>query len=256
MSKRTVVKYLRQNNTEAKIVDWSAYAKGRNLSRNRLLLCRHSEVVDHFLLFFDMISREKRVLDIGPGNGLFMLLLRELGFTDIEGLEISQVFLDVLRSKNLVGHIGNIVTGDGLEHLSPPYDVVLMMDVLEHLEDPERALNNARELMANNGLLHLTVPICDSIFDRVLRIKRRISREQQVQKMDETHIHAFSQEVLVKLLERTQFEVREVRRISFLSPLKCNRNSRIFLLLRALLPDKFRGLFLSVLAKPAGRKDV
>ena len=171
-------------------------------------------------------------------------------------MEISQVFLDVLYSKNLVGHIGNIVTGDGLQHLSPPYDVVLMMDVLEHLEDPERALNNAKVLMTHNGLLYLTVPICDSIFDRVLRIKRKISREQQVKKMDETHIHAFSQEAIVKLLERTQFEVREVRRISFLSPLKCNRNSRIFLLLRALLPDKFRGLFLSILAQPADRGDV
>ena len=229
--------------------DWIAYAQKRNLSRNRLLYPWHLELVDDFLRQFERISICKRVLDIGPGNGFFLVLLRELGFTDIEGLEISQVFLDVLRSKNLVGHIGNIVTGDGLEHLSPPYDVVLMMEVLEHLEDPERALNNARELMANNGLLYLTVPLCDSIFERVLRIKRRISRQEQVRRIDETHIHAFSQEDMENILTRAGFAVREVRRLSFRVPRRV-RFSRVFLLLRALLPNRFRGSNISIVAQP------
>ena len=52
---------------------WAAYAKTRNLSRNRLLMARHSELVDHFVGVFGQVDTSKRVLDIGPGNGFFMV---------------------------------------------------------------------------------------------------------------------------------------------------------------------------------------
>lgn len=238
-------------------VDWDLYGKIRNLSRNRLLFPRHLEPVEDFLKLFGSISNDKKVLDIGPGNGFFMVLLRELGFVDVEGFEISPEFLNVLRSKNLTAHLGNIITGDGVERLSPPYDAILMMEVLEHLEEPERALKNARELIDNDGLLYLTVPICDSIFDRFSRVRHGISREEQVFRIDETHIHAFSPQDLVQLLLRTGFEVRKLRRVSFTSPpfVSYRRDSRVFLLLRALMPNSFRGLFLSVKAVPVSIED-
>ena len=238
-------------------IDWSTYANSRNLSRNRLLLAKHLDVLDDFLNVFGQISNNKKVLDIGPANGLFMVLLRELGFTHIEGLEISPVFLNVLHSKNLVAHPGNIAIGDGLEQLSPPYDVVLMMELLEHLEEPEQALKNVRRLIAKGGLLYMTVPICDCIFERISRIKHRITREEQVRRIDETHIHAFSQPELVKMLAGAGFEVMEVRRLSFRAPrrLRCKRFSKVFLLLRALLPNKFRGLCLSITAQPNRKEE-
>lgn len=178
-----------------------------------------------------------------------MVLLRELGFTEVEGLEISPPFLEELRSKNLRAYYGNILSGDGLDQLLAPYDVVLMMEVLEHLEEPEAALRNVRALLADDGLLYLTVPICDSIFERVLRIKRRMSRQEQVRRIDETHIHAFSQEDLENILTRAGFAVREVRRLSFRVPRRL-RFSKVFLLLRALLPNRFRGSNISIVAQP------
>ena len=235
-------------------VDWCMYAEKRNLSRNHLLFTWHSELVDDFLEVFGQISNDKKVLDIGPGNGFFMVLLRELGFTHIEGLEISPVFLDVLRSKNLAAHLGNIAVGDGLERLSRPYDVVLMMELLEHREEPEPTLQNASKTITHGGILYVTIPIYQFIFERISRIKHRISREEQVRRIDETHIHAFSRQELVRLLTRTGFEVLELHRVSFMPPqfVRKNRSSKAFLLLRAMLPNKFRGLCLSVVAKTVG----
>ncbi|MDH3592120.1 MAG: class I SAM-dependent methyltransferase, partial [Planctomycetota bacterium] len=120
--------------------DWNQYAVNRNLSRNRLLLARHAEVVEEFVRFFGKVSNDRKVLDIGPATGLFMTLLRELGFEHVEGLEISPNFAERLRAKNLVVHEGDIVTGSGLDSLSAPYDAVLLMEILEHLEDPPLAL--------------------------------------------------------------------------------------------------------------------
>ena len=171
---------------------WAEYARTRNLSRNRLLLARHAELVDYFLRTFSQVDNNKRVLDIGPANGLFMVLLRELGFDTIDSLEVSPVFRDVLRTKGLKTQEGDIMTGAGLEHLSPPYDVVLLMEVLEHVEHPLQALQHVRQLLANDGFAYITVPLCDCIFDRAQRIVFWKTREDLVKGMDETHLHAFS----------------------------------------------------------------
>lgn len=192
------------------------------------------------------------VLDIGPATGLFMTLLRELGFERVEGLEISPVFRELLRSKNLKVHPGDIISGEGLEQLSPPYDAVVMMEVLEHLENPDQALRNVKKLVAREGIVYLTVPICDCIFERLRRVKSGMSRKEQILKVDETHVQAFTPESFKNLLAREGFELIELKRVSFKPPFLVNYypGKRMFLLMRALLPGIFRGLILTAIAKP------
>lgn len=233
------------------VPNWKEYAHLRNLSRNRLLFARHKEIVDEFLIMFGELSNDKKVLDIGPANGIWMVLLRELGFINLDGLEISPVFLDKLQSKGLTGFLGNITTGEGLLQLSPPYDIILMMEILEHLESPEQALRNAKSLLAKDGLLYLTIPFCGCIFSRLLQLKRRISRAEQIRNIDETHLHAFSKKELRELLKLSGFEIQKLKRVSFNIPkvIRSRFIRRVFLLVRALTPDCFRGMFLVAIAK-------
>ncbi len=242
---------------EKQVPDWNVYASIRNLSRNRLLYAHHSELVDEFVAMFGQMSNDMKVLDVGPGNGFFMTLLRELGFINVDGLEISHTFLEALRHKNLCAYSGNIENGDGLGQLSPPYDMVLMMEILEHIEDPQRAINNAKALLAKNGLLYITVPICDCIFSRLLRLKRRVSRAQQIMNIDPTHIHSFTKHDITNLLTVSGFTIRETRRVSFNLPviLQSRFARRILLLLRSLAPNIFRGMFLTVLAQRDSLRD-
>ena len=231
--------------------DWGAYANQRNLSRNHLLYAHHQELVEDFLLEFGWSPSDKRVLDVGSANGFFMVLLRELGFLDIDGLEVSPVFLDLLRAKGLNAYLGNIMTTEGFEQLSPPYDIILMMEVLEHLSSPEAALRNTSGLLREGGMLYLTVPVRNCIVSRLLRLRRRISREEHVREMDPTHIHAFSRAALVQLLTEAGFEVDRVRRVSFFFPfyLRSRRARRLFAALRVVLPNFLRGLCLAVVAR-------
>ncbi len=232
--------------------DWNQYAKNRNLSRNRLLLARHAEVVEEFLAFFGQIPNDAKVLDIGPANGLFMVLLRELGFDRVDGLEISPHFRDVLNQKSLRAQAGDIVSGEGLADLDPPYDVVVLMEVLEHLEDPDNALRHARELLAPDGRLFLMVPMRDCIFDRVRRVVGGKSRREQVIEIDETHLHAFAPGDIRGLLERAGFELSTLRRVSMQPPYapSFQPGHRAFLLLRSILPRFLRGFFLCAVARP------
>jgi 2-polyprenyl-3-methyl-5-hydroxy-6-metoxy-1,4-benzoquinol methylase len=228
---------------------WSAYAEKRNLSRNRLLHAHHQEMLEDFLRLLSKLPTDQRILDVGPAGGLFMTLARELGFTSVQGVDASPVFVEVLRAKGLDAVVGDVVTRAGFEALAPPYDVVTMMEVLEHVEKPELALATVRSLLAPGGLLYLTVPICDSIFDRAARLFGSITRDEQVRAIDETHLHAFTTAELRAMLTSAGFPKLRVRRLSFRIGTKSRRPwDRWHLLARALLPQRARGLCVSVVA--------
>ena len=96
------------------------------------------------------------ILDVGCGDGLIFPRLAPLG--DVEGVEPDR----------------RLVTGqaDGPIHVMPfesfdpgrSYDVILMLDVLEHLPDPAGALRRCHSLMATGGRLLLTVPAFEALW--------------------------------------------------------------------------------------------
>jgi 2-polyprenyl-3-methyl-5-hydroxy-6-metoxy-1,4-benzoquinol methylase len=93
------------------------------------------------------------ILDVGCGDGLFFDRLREFG--DVEGIEAA----------------ADLITPDGPNrnriHVAPfdlnfepgkKYDLILMLDVLEHLDAPAEALRHALTLLKPGGIVFITVP--------------------------------------------------------------------------------------------------
>ena len=76
------------------------------------------------------------ILDIGCGNGSFVLWLQERGFKDVVGVDISA---EQIAQGNSLG-INRIVTADFREFLKEhliAYDMIFARDVLEHLKKEE-----------------------------------------------------------------------------------------------------------------------
>lgn len=93
------------------------------------------------------------ILDVGCGDGLFFPRLRQFG--SVEGIEPS------LRMPNASHGDGNYIYAGSFDHtFQPPhkYSLILMLDVLEHLEDPVGALRHACMLLEPDGTLLITVP--------------------------------------------------------------------------------------------------
>jgi SAM-dependent methyltransferase len=90
---------------------------------------------------------------VGCGDGLFFDRLAEFG--EVEGVE---------PDKQLVNpespHHGRIRTVPFDTDFQPSgsYSLVLMLDVLEHLDNPGDALRHAHSLLAQGGALLVTVP--------------------------------------------------------------------------------------------------
>lgn len=95
----------------------------------------------------------KNILDIGCGDGLFFPVLSEFG--GVEGVE---PFADLVRPDN--PYRSRIHIGPFDENFQPGkrYSLILMLDVLEHMEDAVKALCQVLELLEVDGTFVATVP--------------------------------------------------------------------------------------------------
>ncbi len=103
---------------------------------------------------FGSIS-DKRLLEIGPGKGLFLYWANQVGCSAI-GLEPSYDFYNLIRNAGLSCILGSIDNCD--LHQLGKFDIVAMFHVIEHFLDPNLVLDRCRELLISDGLLVLEVP--------------------------------------------------------------------------------------------------
>lgn len=93
------------------------------------------------------------ILDVGCGNGLFFDRLAEFG--EVEGVEVSGDLVPEDSPHRAKIHIGAF--GEGFQP-EKRYGLILMLDVLEHLDDAAGALRLATGLLAPGGEVLITVP--------------------------------------------------------------------------------------------------
>lgn len=95
----------------------------------------------------------RRVLEVGCGTGDLLAYLAEGGF-ETTGIEPSAELAEVARGRGLrvhAGELGGVDRGSG-------WNAALLLNVLEHVDDPLGCLDRVRELLATDGLLVVRVP--------------------------------------------------------------------------------------------------
>jgi 2-polyprenyl-3-methyl-5-hydroxy-6-metoxy-1,4-benzoquinol methylase len=100
-------------------------------------------------------SRDARILDVGCGAGLFFDALQAFG--RVEGIESDPIAVEQSGRWRSHIHLGELATF----HAEGTYDLILMLDVLEHVQEPEVLLRQSVGLLAPGGGLIVTVPAFD-----------------------------------------------------------------------------------------------
>jgi SAM-dependent methyltransferase len=133
-------------------------------------------------LIADVLDPSEDVLDMGCGTGGFVLDMLERG-QRVRGLDSSEEMLAMGR--RLLTENGfspdHLVQGQLTEYLNESTDPVtqaVCLDVIEHIEDDERAVGQLHSLLEPGGRLVLTVPAIPGLYgekDRKVGHYRRYS---------------------------------------------------------------------------------
>lgn len=124
-----------------------------------------------------------RVLEVGCGSGANFKVLEEFG-------EISAIELDD-ASREAANHreITKVIDGhlpDGIDMPDEEFELLALLDVLEHVEDDESALSRINRLLKPGGHTIITVPAFQFIWshhDDLNHHFRRYTRKGLVQKV-------------------------------------------------------------------------
>lgn len=142
-----------------------------------------------------VLKKPGRLLEIGPAAGFLLDEARGLGW-EATGVEPSRWALRYARD-----NLGLNVIESSLEDAyldKGCFDAVVIIDVLEHLSDPDSALRKIRQLLKDDGILYIATPDIESAASRVLKNKWwGIKRH---------HLYYFSRETLNALLDKAGYE--------------------------------------------------
>ena len=119
-----------------------------------------------------------QVMDVGCGWGVTLDRLERAGH-HVTGMDIGRKNLERLDKPGRSLVLGDIESGPVPDLALGRYDVVLALDVLEHLADDASALRNLANLVRPGGLAILTVPARPDLwseFDAIQGHKRRYTR--------------------------------------------------------------------------------
>lgn len=96
----------------------------------------------------------KRILDIGCGVGAFVRRLREFTL-EVYGIDIDRD--GVIAGSAELPNLG-LAVGEHLPFREATFDVILLHEVLEHVDDDAATLNEARRVLATGGRVVIFVP--------------------------------------------------------------------------------------------------
>lgn len=145
---------------------WRQYEKGTKYKK-------HADLVKEWV-------KEKNVLDIGAGDGCITALL------GAKGIENEEVAVRLATERG-----ADVVLGDAynLQFPNESFDALLMIDVIEHFEFPEKALKEAFRVTRN--FLYINTP----------------PKRDDGKLTDKFHYQEWSPEGLMKLVQSQGFEL-------------------------------------------------
>lgn len=149
-----------------------------------------------------------RVLDVGCGEGGAGAGLRGAGAEWLAGIE-----LDAEAAAVAAGRYDEVATGrveEELERVTPPFDTILLYDVVEHLVDPWGLLRRLHDVAAPGARVHVSIPNARHwtlLRDLALRGTFGYTAAEH---RDVTHLRWFTRRDLVDLLETAGWRVEDV----------------------------------------------
>jgi 2-polyprenyl-3-methyl-5-hydroxy-6-metoxy-1,4-benzoquinol methylase len=143
-------------------------------------------------------ARAPRILDVGAGAGGTLAWLKAV----YPGAQTTGVELNADLEAELKKNVDIAIIGDVDECIArlDTYDLILLLDVLEHLPDSTATLQKIRGLLRPGGSVIVSLPNISHLSVTLPLLFHRRFAYQDAGILDRTHLRFFVEESAVKLL--------------------------------------------------------
>lgn len=116
------------------------------------------QTISAWITSFEEYRRLNRICDIGYGNGSLLKIANERGWS-CSGNEFSDQSMEIGKENRWEIHRGPLGSGD----LLGPFDVVTLIETVEHVLRPQSLINDAGARLRMGGVIFGTTPNCRSL---------------------------------------------------------------------------------------------
>ncbi|OGV34329.1 MAG: hypothetical protein A2020_04600 [Lentisphaerae bacterium GWF2_45_14] len=146
------------------------------------------------------LSINHKLLDVGAGTGEFIAALHAIyPALEIYSIQKTKSAQELIRDRIAPGALIGTDT-DSLEHINKQFDIITMLQTLEHLNSPLKTLRTLYELLKPGGVLFITVPNINS-YQVMLR-----GIDNNYCFSNETHLQFYSRKSLEAMLLKAGFK--------------------------------------------------
>jgi methionine biosynthesis protein MetW len=191
------------------------------------------------------IPKDVRVLDVGCATGYLGRFLVKERSCVVDGIEADQHAADEACQYLRRVWVGSVDNEAVLASVTEKYDVILCAAILEHLANPEVALQRLRRLLTDNGILIAGLPNVAHWSVRWRLLRGRWDYEDYGI-LDRTHLHFYTLKTAKEMFEGAGYmvnrlELSDIGVGPIQSLLRLLPKGRIWL--RNWLVNRFPGLF-------------
>jgi len=171
------------------------------------------DVNDAHVLAIGRVPANSSVLDLGAADGSVARVLKGLGCR-VWGVEIDPVAADLARSICEEVVVGDLQTLDMVEcFANQQFDVVLLLDILEHLSDPVSVLEGLKPILADGGWAVISLPNVAHTSLRLSLLEGRFTYTD-TGLLDRTHLRFFDRAGVDDLLASAGWGMFDLVRVT------------------------------------------
>ena len=154
---------------------------------------RHAETAFRIISDNGLLDEVNRFLDIGCSTGELVKLMDDAAICCGNGIEPNREHYEIAKSKGLY------VENCSIEDYSPSikFDIITMLNALEHVYSPTEVLTKISSLLNNDGYILVSVP---NVYNRTINLPIDAF-------LSNAHTYNFSITTLCSLFNKCGFEV-------------------------------------------------
>ena len=156
---------------------------------------------DKMAFIAQIFPKEKgKILDVGCYKAELALNLQDYDYT---GLEIDKEAIEYIKNKGIKA----VYCDMDKEELpfNEDFDYIVALDVLEHLHNPTKALNDFKKILKEDGLLMVSLPNDFNILNRIRFFLGKAIYHDPF--WEHTHLHTFTKKQAKNFLNENNLNI-------------------------------------------------